>query len=474
MTRKPINIARAKEELQRIDKELNDKHLLIGGLAVNQYYLGRQSVDIDLICSHETAIELIRKLYPTNKWNVEDKNNDEYRPSFLITHKHDDSICPIKFGPKILEREEYNLLNWNFLYEETNFFWYKNFTCNNVVIPCVEGLAYTKLISACNRINSVKSEKDFEDFLNFLNQDEFRINKLVYFLEKNKAVDELTKIAYKLVEKHEGRWEDSSLNYMSSLFKGNVSNLNRSGFDVKGLYLANRDALGLSYESLEFIEDVHLDGSSDLEQRYTVYCSSGRIRTREHNYSVSGDTELVNPKVKFSYEANQGTVARHQLRGVNNSSLKNVIHIRPALKKGERLTYSFRMEREHGCYMMTQESMQKSLSEKQQPALWPYESLGITIKHPTERLKLVVIFPEGYEPEGEDNYGVYYGQTMEDTADVEKSRLMKSGSFSYTHDEVGKVILSLVVEYPIMGLTYAIRWVPLEEDYYNKLCENVS
>ena len=45
--RKPIERAVAKKELERIDAVLTRPHLLIGGLAVQQYYSARISQDID-------------------------------------------------------------------------------------------------------------------------------------------------------------------------------------------------------------------------------------------------------------------------------------------------------------------------------------------------------------------------------------------------------------------------------------------
>ena len=44
-----IESAEAKKELGRIDDILNEKHILIGGLAVKYFYPARESKDIDYI-----------------------------------------------------------------------------------------------------------------------------------------------------------------------------------------------------------------------------------------------------------------------------------------------------------------------------------------------------------------------------------------------------------------------------------------
>lgn len=79
-----IESAEAKKELGRIDDILNEKHLLIGGLAVKYFYPARESKDIDLVCSDAVRNTIIRELYPTNEWDIFDENMDEYRPDYHI------------------------------------------------------------------------------------------------------------------------------------------------------------------------------------------------------------------------------------------------------------------------------------------------------------------------------------------------------------------------------------------------------
>ena len=65
-----IESAEAKKELGRIDDILNEKHILIGGLAVKYFYPARESKDIDLVCSDAVRNTIIRELYPTNEWDI--------------------------------------------------------------------------------------------------------------------------------------------------------------------------------------------------------------------------------------------------------------------------------------------------------------------------------------------------------------------------------------------------------------------
>src|ERR1039458_7203855 len=98
MAQNQIDISEAKKELRRIDRQLTDTVLLIGGLAVQQYETVRTTQDIDLVCDYDTARTLIRDLYPNETWDVVDENDDERRPKFTIKHKFEPGRLPINFG----------------------------------------------------------------------------------------------------------------------------------------------------------------------------------------------------------------------------------------------------------------------------------------------------------------------------------------------------------------------------------------
>ena len=141
-----IESAEAKKELGRIDDILNEKHILIGGLAVKYFYPARESKDIDLVCSDAVRNTIIRELYPTNEWDIFDENMDEYRPDYHIKNKKNGLI--ISFGPKIKEREPYADIDWDLLVKEYSIaFENKRVKYKKIYIPSAGALAFTKLIS---------------------------------------------------------------------------------------------------------------------------------------------------------------------------------------------------------------------------------------------------------------------------------------------------------------------------------------
>lgn len=131
---KPIDRAIAKSELERINDVLQEPHLLIGGLAVQQFYTARDSKDIDLVCEFETARQILDALYPSRDWKVEDKQGNEYRPSFQIRHKVE-NLGTIIFGPKISERTPYSHIDWNALKQGAEPFETASGHLKNILVP---------------------------------------------------------------------------------------------------------------------------------------------------------------------------------------------------------------------------------------------------------------------------------------------------------------------------------------------------
>ncbi len=189
--RKPIERAIAKQELERINSVLREPHLLIGGLAVQQYYSARMSQDIDLVCGFELAQRILQALYPTKDWKVVDSKNDEYRPSYHISHKVEE-MGTIIFGPKISEREPYSHLDWEKLKIGAKPFVRIGVTLENILVPAAHALAYAKMISfLCRQGPDSKVRADLQDFSDLTNHEELSVTLFYDLLRQSRSVDEL-------------------------------------------------------------------------------------------------------------------------------------------------------------------------------------------------------------------------------------------------------------------------------------------
>jgi hypothetical protein len=218
---KPIDRAIAKRELERINDALEEPHLLIGGLAVQQFHAARDSKDIDLVCEFETARALLDRLYPSKDWTVENKQEDEYRPSYQIKHKVDE-LGTIIFGPKISERAPYDHIDWNALERRAQEFRSANGPLKNILVPAPHALAYTKLISFLGRKSPAhKIEVDLKDLVNLTNHGEFSASQFYDLLRQSRSHDELIANFRAKCEAHEAYSQivsESSLLHLALMF----------------------------------------------------------------------------------------------------------------------------------------------------------------------------------------------------------------------------------------------------------------
>jgi hypothetical protein len=179
---KVIPLALAKQTLIEIDKLLADQFLLIGGIAVNHFVKARDSHDIDLICTHNQSVDVL-KSFPHDQWDIQDRNDDPERPAYILENKKDPKIV-LSFGPKIVERGAYDYLDWDALAEGAVPLTYQNVELEHIAIPNAANLAYSKLISFFLRKDPAKKKQDLIDFLNLSNLNEFSYARFMSMLER--------------------------------------------------------------------------------------------------------------------------------------------------------------------------------------------------------------------------------------------------------------------------------------------------
>ncbi len=179
--------AEAKKQLVRISNVLESPIVLIGGLAVNQYVVTRESQDIDLICSDNISRELIKQLYPSQDWEVVDMNSDEYRPAYSIASKTNANYPKIKFGPKITERDAYNYLDYQEFQMGAKPFRYDKQEYGNILIPTAEALCYMKCVSFVGRPieNAEKIKQDLIDIIELSNVTSFNLSNYIALVRKH-------------------------------------------------------------------------------------------------------------------------------------------------------------------------------------------------------------------------------------------------------------------------------------------------
>lgn len=246
----------AKDELVKINKILTTPHLLIGGLAVQQYYPARDSSDIDIICADKIAKDIIEQLYPTKDFTIDETNQDDFRPAYIITSKVKEEKV-IFIGPKITEREAYKFLDWKNIEKNSQAFEYKKNKLENIRVPQIEVLAFTKLLAFINRTsdNQQKGERDLIDFINLSNDENFSINALIDLIRRSSAEEFIIHGLDRLYDKYDATlWEKSLFVDLLKLIKpaleASVSQPREEIFDDNYEYIYHTD------KSIEFYDII--------------------------------------------------------------------------------------------------------------------------------------------------------------------------------------------------------------------------
>lgn len=329
----PINDA--KNELKRINDFLDSPKLLIGGIAVNQYVVDRISTDIDIVIDFESANNIISNLYPSLKWNKIDKNNDELRPSYEIISRANSDLI-IKFGPKILQREPYEFVDWNILFEGANPFKFKDEELQNILVPSAVNLSFTKLISyvARKKSNPQKAIVDLDDFSNLTNQNTWNTIEFYTMVSRMSAYNFLmTNMEFTPDER--GILENSSFYQLLNMFRKPTDEIAKSVQPTdKQVEKVNKAiATGQSvYDKNEGNQiaaiGVDLQGFTAINMKFgpnvgdkiikTIYELIEKASFRDYAFESIGDTFIIFLTVDDIEEAENSAKRFHEIVSSHN------------------------------------------------------------------------------------------------------------------------------------------------------------
>ncbi len=205
-----VALSNAREELVRINGFLREPHLLIGGLAVHRYYPARDSSDIDLVCPAKTSMELISQLYPTDRFTVEDQNDDVMRPAWVLRERGSGRTTFI--GPKITERDTYAFVDYEWVKANAVPYTAQGQELANLLVPTLESLALLKLLALIARLqrSPEKGKQDVRDFVNLTNLSDFRVNIFLDLIPSDTREHITVRLA-QLTAEHEELFSGSSL-----------------------------------------------------------------------------------------------------------------------------------------------------------------------------------------------------------------------------------------------------------------------
>lgn len=334
---KRIPIKDAKEELIRINNVLTEPHILIGGLAVNQYHISRDSSDIDLVIESDTAKKIIKDLYPSLHWDTVDKNDDEIRPSFEIVNRTNHELV-IKFGPKILQRQPYNFIDWKILFEGANKFKYMNSELDKILVPSVVNLSFTKLISYLSRkdSNHEKALVDLDDFCNLTNNKAWNTIDFYTIISATNAFNYL-KDNLKFSKTEKGILEKSSLYQLINIFRQPTEAISKlpNPTDIQKKRVENAIAGGESFLMTQEKKEIgaigiDLVGFTAINMKYGPELGDKIIEIisqlinkadlNQHKVEVIGDTFIVYLTIEDNVDLEKNAAKLQQIIHSHNWS----------------------------------------------------------------------------------------------------------------------------------------------------------
>lgn len=226
--------------------------------------------------------------------------------------------------------------------------------------------------------------------------------------------------------------------------------------EVAHRYLS--ESYGWSYDTIELEVTVRKDGSAKVRRvgRVEAYSMLDSIDTfLLIPEEAPGDEKRGIEIVGVESMSPDRDISWRFVRGAR--TLGAELTIVPRLNCGETFTYAME-ENLFGLYAIDLSAGE--LAKRETP--WDY--FGWTIKRPTRHLSIKVYFPEEIKPSVYDNEVRYASATIdildENRVFFEAQRALERPSL--TGPKGGQYCLQQNVEYPTIGLIYALRWDPLQ------------
>jgi hypothetical protein len=226
-------------------------------------------------------------------------------------------------------------------------------------------------------------------------------------------------------------------------------------------------------------KNIHLDGSADSLLAANIVATRDGFSSRVHLHQAGIGTHLdgLNYDFRVTKSAPRHNVDACVLNGrpgKKKGQNRFLVDVRfaPPLDEGDEVAYEMR-ETYKGAYLMTKEEILTRIAEGRWLIREPYESTMFLVIYPTEKLILKATFPYGYKIEGNEWFDVTVGESSY-RCEPEYERLKKAKKLDVdeiVENDQKRLVLTLTVEKPIMGMCYWIKWIPPQASNYAKMLD---
>jgi hypothetical protein len=220
------------------------------------------------------------------------------------------------------------------------------------------------------------------------------------------------------------------------------------GVTSERAHVLNSTLYGMAYEELSAHCTVHQDGSAVFRREIDLVA-----------YSIIGEVDhymLLPEAPKESKDLLELANAKSlvpdrkltpEIIQLSSGRLSLLVYISPPMSPGDHIRYQVIEKSPPGLYAIT------GLEERKVP----YDYFGWDISRPTRKLAVKVFFPEGISPKAFE-YDVWYAVSQSRSRQAKEYERIR-GALQWV-DEGARFSLALDVLYPVLGLTYVIKWTP--------------
>jgi hypothetical protein len=215
-------------------------------------------------------------------------------------------------------------------------------------------------------------------------------------------------------------------------------------------YVFNSQRYGMSYEDLVAHCTILDDGSASFRREmdlraHTQVAEVSHFMLLPEASRNGEDLELISIKRLPPFVPLR--TLTWQVTELSSGKISLTVSISPSLQIGNGFRYEIVEKSPPSLYAVT------GLEERRVP----YDYFAWDINRPTKRLEMKVLFPEGIQPpafESDVWYAVGQSRSRHDQEFNRLSALLKPAQEGIYY------ALMAVIPYPLLGLTYAIKWTP--------------
>jgi len=242
-----------------------------------------------------------------------------------------------------------------------------------------------------------------------------------------------------------------------ALLEAEVDALKKKKKIYSELYVCNADMYGVAFEDSTSKTNIDASGGATIEYAFRVKATRPGIVAIERWNSLTMDLDpdmdtLGAVEKRENIKKELIVVLQPELIFKTPNSIFWKLRATPEFPVGISVPYEYAPSFQPQAFKMSLEELYETAFD--------FEWTSQRVSYPTMHLGLEVLLPEGYSPSNTD-FDVWNSTRVRVRNRGEYDRLRDDNGAWRQEWKDGRLWLGLDVSYPLLGLTYAITWLPM-------------